>query len=115
MAHLHGSDGFHAGGGGGAGDAAGILVEAVHQIRRLVQHEVVLLHERVAHLQRRARKTSDQLPEHGEKPAGISARERRACLPLARRAAPRARGRRRRAAGRPWGLDRASGGGGARV
>lgn len=53
MAHLHGGDGVHAGGSGGgcgAGEAAGVLVEAVHQIRRLVQHEVVLLHERVAHL-----------------------------------------------------------------
>lgn len=53
-ADLHGGDGDHVAVavGGRAAEAAGVLVEPVHQIRRLVQDLVVLLHERVAHLQR---------------------------------------------------------------
>lgn len=79
MAHLHGGDGVHAGGSGsgggcGAGEAAGVLVEAVHQIRRLVQHEVVLLHERVAHLRSHRGDTSRSASGTRREPRGNLAR-----------------------------------------
>ena len=50
--YLHGGDGVHVGaGGGGAADAAGLLVEAEDELRGLVEDVVVLLHEGVAHLE----------------------------------------------------------------
>lgn len=57
---LHGGDGDHVAVavGGRAAEAAGVLVEPVHQIRRLVQDLVVLLHERVAHHLRGGRRGS---------------------------------------------------------
>jgi len=54
-AYVHGGDGVHAvgAGAGGPAEAAGVLVEAVDELRRLVQDVVVLVHERVAHLRPR--------------------------------------------------------------
>nr|ACR36390.1 unknown [Zea mays] len=48
---VHGGDRVHAvgTGAGGAPEAAGLLVEAVDELRRLVQDVVVLMHEGVAH------------------------------------------------------------------
>jgi hypothetical protein len=55
MLYLHGGDDVHVGAGfGGAAEAAGVLVEAEDELRRLVQDVVVLVHERVAHLRARA-------------------------------------------------------------
>jgi hypothetical protein len=119
--YLHGCDDVHVGAGvGGAAEAAGFLVEAVDELRRLVQDVVVLVHERVAHLRARANRIVSEVADRasglggraaGSEPSGGD-RERGDSELLRLPFAPAGAALRRRAAATPWAGVRVLGEGG---